>query len=152
MISAMNLHDDDATGVDPKPVLKTPWILFLGRRDAERTQMAVGFARRIGGAHIVAHSAGAQPAEHVSPAVIEAMREKGIDISKQRRQELSEEIELRADIIVTLEGASAGPAQPEKQYRDWDIEDPLNKEMQIVRFIRDEIQARVRALLKEMTK
>jgi arsenate reductase len=112
--------------------------------------MAAAYARKLGGHRVVVHSAGSDPAETLNPAVVEAMREKGVDLSRQAPRKLTDEMGLRADVIVTMGCGDACPVYPGKRYLDWDLEDPSNKPLGVVRFIRDEIEARVRDLIEEI--
>lgn len=127
-----------------------PEVLFLCVHNAGRSQMAAAFARAIGGERVVVHSAGSNPSEKLNPAVIAAMKEVGIDISNETPARLTEEMGLRADVIVTMGCGDSCPVYLGKRYVDWDIEDPSNKEIQIVRIIRDEIESRVRTLMDEL--
>jgi protein-tyrosine-phosphatase len=112
--------------------------------------MAAAFARQLGGDRVLVHSAGSDPAETLNPAVVEAMNEKGLDLSHQAPQKLTLEMGLRADVIVTMGCGDACPVHAGKRYLEWDLEDPSNKPLRVVRLIRDEIEARVRNLLEEL--
>ena len=128
-----------------------PEILFLCVHNAGRSQMAAAFARELGRDRIVVHSAGSDPAEALNPAVAEAMKEIGLDISDETPRRLTEEMGVRADVIVTMGCGDACPVYVGKHYVDWELEDPSGKELRIVRWIRDEIEAHVRALIDEVT-
>jgi arsenate reductase (thioredoxin) len=132
-------------------VEQRPEILFLCVHNAGRSQMAAAFAREIYGERVVVYSAGSDPGESLNPAVVVAMKEVGIDISRESPTKLTEEMGLRADVIVTMGCGDACPVYLGKRYVDWDIEDPSNKEIQIVRCIRDDIALRIRALVDELT-
>jgi len=127
-----------------------PAILFLCVHNAGRSQMAAGFARRMAGGRVVIHSAGTSPGEHLNPAVIEVMREKGIDITDQRPQVLTEEMGRNADVIVTMGCGDSCPVYPGKRYLDWELTDPAGKSLDEVRPIRDDIERRVAGLLDEL--
>jgi len=129
---------------------KKPEILFLCVHNAGRSQMAAGFARRLGGDRVVIHSAGTAPGEHLNPAVIEVMREKGIDITDQKPQVLTEAMGLESDVIVTMGCGDACPVYPGKRYLDWELTDPAGRPLDEVRPIRDDIERRVSALLEEL--
>ena len=94
-----------------------PEVLFLCVHNAGRSQMAAGFARELGGDHVVVHSAGSAPGEMLNPAVVEVMREKGIDISNEAPRKLTNEMGLRADVIVTMGCGDACPVYPGKSKR-----------------------------------
>ena len=127
-----------------------PAILFLCVHNAGRSQMAAGFARRMAGGRVVIHSAGTSPGEHLNPAVVEVMREKGIDITDQRPQVLTEQMGRNADVIVTMGCGDTCPVYPGKRYLDWELTDPAGKSLDEVRPIRDDIERRVAGLLDEL--
>jgi arsenate reductase len=129
-----------------------PEVLFLCVHNAGRSQMAAGFARELGGDHVVVHSAGSAPGEMLNPAVVEVMREKGIDISNEASRKLTNEMGLRADVIVTMGCGDACPVYPGKRYLDWDLRDPAGMDVEVVRQIRDDIERRVRGLFDDLLK
>ena len=120
-----------------------PTALFLCVHNAGRSQMAAGFARKIGGDNLIVHSAGSAPGEHLNPAVVEAMREKGVDISSEVPRKLTDEMGRTADVIITMGCGDECPVYPGKRYLDWELEDPAGKDIGVVRLIRDEIEIRV---------
>ncbi len=125
-------------------------ILFVCVGNTCRSQMAEGFARFLGAGRVEARSAGTSAAGFVNSTTIEVMRERGVDISGQTSDQLTEEMLLWADVVVTLGCCSADDLCPisyggEKQ--DWPIEDPLGRPMEETRRIRDEIEERVRDLI-----
>lgn len=120
-----------------------PEILFLCVHNAGRSQMAAAFARRIGGDRVVVHSAGSAPGETLNVAVVEAMKESGIDISHETPRALTIEMGQTADVIVTMGCGDACPVYPGKTYVDWDLTDPARKSIDDVRSIRDDIKVRV---------
>lgn len=127
-----------------------PAILFLCVHNAGRSQMAAGFAREMGGDHVVVHSAGSAPGETLNPAVVEVMMEKDIDISNEAPRKLTNEMGLEADVIVTMGCGDACPVYPGKRYLDWELVDPADKDVDEVRAIRDDIERRVRDLLADL--
>jgi len=127
-----------------------PEILFLCVHNAGRSQMAAAFARTLGGERVVVHSAGSAPGEQLNPAVVEVMKEEGIDISHESPRRLTEEMGRRADVIVTMGCGDACPVYPGKRYLDWELVDPAGKSVDEVRLIRDEIKRRVEQLLSDL--
>ena len=125
----------------------TPEILFLCVHNAGRSQMAAAYARSIGGDEIIVHSAGSAPGETLNPAVVAAMAEVGLDISKEAPKKLTDEMATSADVIVTMGCGDACPYYPSKRYHDWELTDPAGQGIEIVRSIRDDIEKRVRALI-----
>jgi protein-tyrosine-phosphatase len=78
------------------------------------------------------------------------MREVGIDISQEFPKPLSDDSVRSADVVITMGCGDACPIYPGKRYEDWDLEDPAGKDIETVRRIRDEIDARVRKLVGEL--
>jgi protein-tyrosine-phosphatase len=78
------------------------------------------------------------------------MSEAGIDISAERPKALTDAMAKDADVIVTMGCGDACPVYPAKRYMDWELPDPAGKSLEEVRSIRDEISARVEALLIEL--
>ena len=127
-----------------------PEVLFLCVHNAGRSQMAAAFARGLGGNQLVVHSAGSAPGERLNPAVVEVMKEKGLDISHEAPRKLTDEMGLSADVIVTMGCGDACPVYPGKRYLDWELTDPAGKSIDEVRKIRDDISKRVSALVDEL--
>lgn len=127
-------------------------ILFVCVENAGRSQMAEGFANHYGKGKLTASSAGVMLADRVNPLVIEVMKEKGIDISKNKPKLLTTEMAQEADKIITM-GCSVEkicPAPLLKNVVDWNLEDPKDKSIEKVRQIRDEIEKRVLKLISEI--
>jgi arsenate reductase len=129
----------------------SPQILFLCVHNAGRSQMAAAFAREVGGRRVVVNSAGSDPSDTLNQAVIEAMSEVGLDISKDSPKKLTVQMGLDADVIVTMGCGDACPIYLGKRYEDWKIEDPSGKDLTTVRHIRDEIANRVIVLVNQLT-
>jgi protein-tyrosine-phosphatase len=127
-----------------------PTILFVCVHNAGRSQMAAGFARKLGGDRVQVRSAGSEPVETVNPAAVAAMAEVGIDLRDAAPKLLATDAVREADVIVTMGCGDACPVFPAKRYEDWELEDPAGKDLVTVRAIRDEIERRVRALLAEL--
>jgi len=107
--------------------------------------MAEAFANYHGKGKLMASSAGVAMADRINPLVVEAMREKGIDISMKRPKLLTREMAESADKIITMgcsvEGICPGPLL--KNVVDWRLEDPKGKSIEEVRKIRDEVEGKV---------
>ena len=127
-----------------------PEVLFLCVHNAGRSQMAAALLSHQAGDGVVVHSAGSAPGERLNPAVVAAMAEVGIDISAQRPNALTDAMAHDADVIVTMGCGDACPVYLGKRYLDWELPDPAGKSIEEVRPIRDQIAARVEALLKEL--
>ena len=118
--------------------------------NAGRSQMAAGFVEGVGAGRVSVRSAGSEPGERVNPTAVAAMAEVGIDISDGLPKRLTDGAVREADVVITMGCGDACPIYPGKRYEDWDLEDPAGKDLETVRRIRDEIAARVRALLEEL--
>lgn len=123
-------------------------VLFACVGNSARSQMAEGFAKAMG---LDARSGGSKPLGYVLPEAIEAMREKGIDISGHPSQGFDERwIREECDLVVTMGcGDDACPAFIGKKMVDWALDDPKGKDLASVRQIRDEVERRVLSLLRE---
>lgn len=130
------------------PVKKT--ILFVCVHNAGRSQMAAGFMRELGGNRVEVLSAGSAPKDSINPVAVEAMAELGIDIANQKPKVLTPESVQQSDVVITMGCGDACPFYPGKRYEDWVLDDPAGQGIDSVRVIRDEIRARVEALLAEI--
>ena len=122
-------------------------VLFLCVHNAGRSQMALGWFRHLAGPEHEALSGGSEPADDLNPAAVEAMAEVGIDITAQRPRRWTPEDLERVDVVVTMGCGDTCPYVPGTRYEDWPLEDPRGQPIEVVRRVRDEIEARVRALL-----
>jgi arsenate reductase len=131
--------------------VETPEVLFVCVHNAGRSQMAAGLLERKAGDRVRVVSAGSEPADRLNPAVVEAMREVGIDISAERPKKLEDGMVRESDVVITMGCGDACPIYPGKRYEDWELEDPAGKDLETVRVIRDQIASRVDALLSELS-
>jgi arsenate reductase len=121
------------------------YVLFVCTHNAGRSQMAQALFERYAPADVRAESAGSDPARHVWPDVVEAMREVGIDISRNKPKRLTVEMQLHADWAVTMGCGDVCPYVP-TTVDAWDIPDPAGQPIEAVREIRDTIDERVHEL------
>jgi protein-tyrosine-phosphatase len=142
-IRAMIRLESDATTL-------TPSVLFLCVHTAGRSQMAAGLMRSLSGGAVDVFSGGSEPADAVNQAAVQAMAEKGIDISGEIPQPWADEIIRAADVVVTMGCGDACPIFPGKRYVDWELDDPAGKTVDQVRPIRDDLERRVRSLMAEL--
>lgn len=127
-----------------------PEVLFVCVHNAGRSQMAAALLDHHGAGRVLVRSAGSAPASEVNPAVVEAMAELGIDVSKELPKPLTDESARAADVIVTMGCGDTCPVYPGKRYLDWVLADPAGRSLAEVRVIRDEIDRKVRNLLDEL--
>jgi arsenate reductase len=126
-------------------------ILFVCVENSGRSQMAEGFAKHYGGGKVEAVSAGTMPSNEVNPLAIEVMREKGIDISRNRPKLITMQMVQETDTIIVMGCSAQGfcPAPLLGKVTDWNIEDPKDKPLEKVREIRDQIEEKVKKLINE---
>lgn len=123
-------------------------VIFACVHNAGRSQMAAAFFDATADpAKARALSAGTQPADHVHPVVVEAMREIGIDLAGARPQRLTDDLAASARLLVTMGCGEACPVVPGLQRLDWNLADPKGQSVAAVRAIRDDIRARVEELI-----
>jgi arsenate reductase (thioredoxin) len=128
----------------------TPTVLFVCVHNAGRSQMAAGFLRALGGERVEVLSAGSEPADRLNPVAVAAMAELGIDIATNQPKILTTEAVKDSDVVITMGCGDTCPVFPGKRYEDWELTDPAGLPLEQVRLIRDEIRARVAALLAEL--
>jgi arsenate reductase (thioredoxin) len=127
-----------------------PEVLFMCTHNAGRSQMAAALLAQEGGEAVRVTSAGSEPASQVNPAVAAAMAEIGLDISREIPKPLAAGQAEAADIVISMGCGDACPVFPGKRYLVWELPDPAGLSVEQVRPIRDDIAARVQALLKEL--
>jgi len=129
---------------------EAPEVLFVCVHNAGRSQMAAALLDRYAGGRVRVRSAGSAPASEINPAVTAVMAEVGIDLAAESPKQLTGEAVRAADVVITMGCGDACPVYPGKRYLDWELPDPAGKTADQVRPIRDQIDARVRALLAEL--
>ena len=130
--------------------MEGPKVLFVCVHNAGRSKMAAGLLVHYARGRVEVRSAGSTPTDQINPAVIAAMDEIGIDLSKEFPKPLSDEVVEAADVVVSMGCGDACPVFPGKRYLDWELPDPAGKGVEEVRAIRDEIDERVKGLLAEL--
>ena len=126
-----------------------PRILFVCVENANRSQMAEAFAHMIGGERVEALSAGSRPSGTINPRAVKFMAELGYDLTAQRSKSL-DEIEGEFAAVVTMGCGDACPWVPAARREDWALPDPRHMDDAGYRAVRDEIAARVRALVESL--
>jgi arsenate reductase len=127
-----------------------PEVLFVCVHNAGRSQMAAGLVKLRSGGRIHVRSAGSAPADEINPAVVEAMEELGVDMAEEFPKPLTDEVVRAADVVITMGCGDACPIYAGKRYEDWQLDDPAGQDLETVRRIRDELDARVQQLIAEL--
>lgn len=128
-------------------------VLFVCVENAGRSQMAEGFFRKYAPEGYEPLSAGTKPISQVNPLAIQVMNEVGIDISKQKPKDLSEDMMKNSDKIINMGCMDENycPTFFIPNIIDWGIEDPKNKPIDRVREIRDEIERRIKEIAADVS-
>jgi len=127
-----------------------PSVLFVCVHNAGRSQMAAAFLTHLTQGAVDVRSAGSEPADRVNPAAVAAMAEVGIDIATEQPKILTTDAVKASDVVITMGCGDTCPFYPGKRYEDWKLDDPAGRGVDAVRPIRDDIHARVRALLADL--
>ena len=131
--------------------LMTPRILFLCIGNSCRSQMAEGFARALGSGRLEVYSAGSHPAGIVNPNAVACMKEVGIDLSGHRSKGLKDLPYDRFDVIVGMGCEDACPHFSAGRRVEWKVPDPVGRDLDTFRAVRDQIRGQVTRLLEEWT-
>jgi len=127
-----------------------PTVLFVCVHNAGRSQMAAGYLQSLAGDRVDVLSAGSAPKDQINPIAVAAMAEEGIDIAGSTPKLLTVDAVRESDAVITMGCGDACPIFPGKRYEDWQLDDPAGQSIEAVRPIRDEIRARVEALIAEL--
>jgi protein-tyrosine-phosphatase len=136
-----------ADGRLTKPV---PEVLFVCVHNAGRSQMAAALAQHLTAGKVHVRSAGSQPADQINAMAVQVLAERGISLTEAYPKPLSNDVIHAADVIVTMGCGDACPIYAGKRYLDWDVADPNGQPIDRVRDIRDDLQARITTLLRDL--
>ncbi len=131
--------------------MSKPSVLFVCVHNAGRSQMAAAFLTYLAGDRVEVRSAGSAPADSINPAVVEALKEVGIDISNEQPKVLTTSAVEQSDVVITMGCGDACPFFPGKRYLDWVLPDPAGQGVADVRPIRDQIKKLVEELIPTLT-
>ena len=132
--------------------MSKPSVLFVCVHNAGRSQMAAAFLTHFAGDKVEVRSAGSAPADSINPAVVEALKEVGIDISTEQPKVLTTSAVAQSDVVITMGCGDACPFFPGKRYLDWVLPDPAGQGVADVRPIRDQIKKLVEELIPTLFK
>jgi protein-tyrosine-phosphatase len=131
--------------------MSKPSVLFVCVHNAGRSQMAAAFLTHLAGDRVEVRSAGSAPSDSINPAVVEALKEVGIDISNEQPKVLTTSAVEQSDVVITMGCGDACPFFPGKRYLDWVLPDPAGQGVGDVRPIRDQIKKLVEELIPTLT-
>ena len=132
--------------------MSKPSVIFVCVHNAGRSQMAAAFLTHLAGDRVEVRSAGSAPADSINPAVVEAMKEVGIDISHEQPKVLTTFAVEQSDVVITMGCGDACPFFPGKRYLDWVLQDPAGQGVADVRPIRDQIKILIEELIPTLFK
>lgn len=127
-----------------------PIVLFLCVHNAGRSQMALGFFQHLAGDAALGWSGGSEPGAGINPVVVQAMKERGIDIAEEFPKPWTDETVRAADVVITMGCGDACRIFPGKHYEEWQLDDPAGQDLETVRVIRDQVEQRVRNLFAQL--
>jgi protein-tyrosine-phosphatase len=136
--------------VEGRQTLGKPAVLFVCVQNAGRSQMAAGWLRHLAGDRVEVYSGGQDPAAGIHDVAVQAMAEVGVDIRSEFPKPWTDEIIRVADVVVTMGCGDACPIIPGRRYEDWELTDPHDQPIEVVREVRDEIEQRIRGLMTSL--
>lgn len=134
----------------PDLTARAPEVLFVCVQNAGRSQIAAAVLRHLAGERVRVRTAGSAPAPELRESVVTALEEIGIPLAGEFPKPLTVDAVRGADVIVTMGCGDVCAHYAGKIYLDWDVDDPVGRSMRDIRLIRDDIDARTRALLGDL--
>jgi arsenate reductase len=127
-------------------------VLFACRENACRSQMASAFAQSVAGDKLEVINGGSEPGDEVNPDMVKVMHEKGIDMAFRSPQSIDAAIShVKPEYIITMGCQEQCPHVPDARNQDWDLADPAGQSIEFMRDVRDDIEKRVKELIKDIT-
>ena len=130
--------------------MSTPVVLFACIHNSGRSVAAKVLAQHHGGDRVIVRSAGSEPGTGVNPAVAAVLAERGLPTDDHVPSLLTSEVVEEADVVITMGCGETCPVFPGKSYEDWLVEDPKDQDLETVRRIVDDVEARVKDLLRRL--
>ena len=128
-----------------------PTVLYACIHNSGRSVAAQVLTRHYAGDTVEVRSAGSEPGAGVNPVVAQVLAERGLPVVDHVPTTLDHELVEAADVVITMGCGETCPVFPGKRYEDWPVDDPAGQDAVTVGRIVDDIDARVRALLAEIT-
>jgi protein-tyrosine-phosphatase len=125
-------------------------VLFVCVENAGRSQIARALFESLSGGFGESRSAGTNPASRVHPHVVEAMAERGIDLTRETPKALTIELAEWADYVVTMGCGDQCPVTG-KPTQDWALPDPKEMGQAGLSALIDEIERRVVDLIDRLS-
>ncbi len=136
-----------AQGIIESPL---PRVLFIDDANAGRSQMAASLMLKHSEGRVTARSAGLTPVGHLYEDAVAVMAEIGIPLDQAYPKPLSGDVHAAAQHVVTLSCGEQVEQLPGKDYREWDIPNFVGRSLEDIRAMRDDLEARVLDLMREV--
>jgi arsenate reductase len=130
--------------------MSRPSVLFACIHNSGRSVAAQALARSYAGGRVDVRSAGSEPGAGVNPVVAQVLAERGLAVEDHVPTLLDRDLVEGSDVVVTMGCGETCPVFPGKRYEDWPVEDPAGQDLETVRRIVDDVDARVRRLLADL--
>ena len=127
-----------------------PVVLFACVHNGGRSLAAKVLAEHHADGAVEVRSAGSEPGDSLNPAVVQVLQERGLSTEGERPTQLTPEGVQAADVVVTMGCGETCPVFPGTRYEDWPLDDPKGQDVETVRRIVDEVDARVQDLLARL--
>ena len=131
--------------------MSAPVVLFACIHNSGRSVAARVLTEHYAQGTVEARSAGSEPKGSVNPVVAEVLAERGLSTDRETATLLEPDVVSEADVVITMGCGETCPIFPGKRYEDWTVDDPAGQDLETVRRIVDDIDARVRDLLSSLT-
>ena len=130
--------------------MSTPVVLFACIHNSGRSVAAQVLARHHGGDRVEVRSAGSEPGAGINPVVAQVLAERGLSVGDHVPTLLDAGLVQSSDVVVTMGCGETCPVFPGTRYEDWPVDDPAGQDLETVRRIVDDVDARVRRLLAQL--
>ena len=130
--------------------MSRPVVLFACVHNGGRSLAAKVLAQHHAGGSVDVRSAGSEPGDALNPVVVQVLHERGLSTEGERPTQLTPGGVQEADVVVTMGCGETCPVFPGKTYEDWPLDDPKGQDLDTVRRIVDEVDARVQDLLARL--
>lgn len=124
-------------------------VAFVCVHNSCRSQMAEGWAKKLGSDVLEVYSAGTEDYHEVKPLAVKVMEEVGVDMSDHRSKLLSD-IPEEIDILITMGCNVVCPFIPNNHSEDWGLDDPSAGPIEDYRETRDLTKVKVEDLIKRV--
>ncbi len=121
-------------------------VAFVCVHNSCRSQMAEGWAKKLGSDVLEVYSAGTEDYPEVKPLAVEVMEEAGVDMSDHKPKLLTD-IPDELDIMITMGCNVVCPFVPNNHAEDWGLDDPSGGPIDGFRETRDMIKEKVEDLI-----